>query len=166
MGKIQVLGALYAMELNWFARDHFFKIYVCRHYLCGARLAGQIYDDEMAEVMLQHLQILGVFFGPYFGRLVERRRAAELRHDAMDPVGEEFLRAHPSNFLLDIGKIERAVVRKGRSTKAAISTVPSSGSLELDLLGEPSRSFVLTGSQNLPEVAALLSRAVPRTELI
>jgi hypothetical protein len=65
---------IYALRPRWLGTDRFYKIFVTRSMLCGARVAGQFHNEESAATQLvAPAELFGPVMSWLAGRIVARR---------------------------------------------------------------------------------------------
>jgi hypothetical protein len=134
----------YAIQPRWTLPDRFYKIFVARGLLCGARVAGQVYDAEVAALI------------PALGHLLAKRARLEDLYDSADVTGEGFLTRDSANFRLEASAIESAEFRARRSWWTG--GLPNLGSLKLRLEDGTHRKFILAARQDLSRIKSLLAQ--------
>ena len=106
--------------------------------LCGARVAGQVYDADVAA----HV--------PALGNPLAKRAELEDYYDTIDPTGDGFLTRDQHNFHIQARAIDSAHF----ATKSSWWTggLPNLGRLKLRLRDGTQRKFILAGRQDRAKI--------------
>ncbi|OAI48065.1 hypothetical protein AYO44_01285 [Planctomycetaceae bacterium SCGC AG-212-F19] len=154
----------YALEAGWFIWPRFYKVFVTPSAICGAYLAGQVYDELSGNRQLAMLgHELGLAFTPLITWLIERRQEREQRYEGVNLSGPEFLKQDRKNFRLTAEEIQQVVLSAQRVT----SWTPSStGIMTMHSWNASRRRLLLVGEANLESVRTAVSRFVPVTGLL
>lgn len=155
------LGYFYGMESG----GKLYKVYVTEGALCGAKVAGQVYDAKSAHMMTFHFGLLGMLFNKKVGaHYAKKREEAEAKFDAMEAGGPVFLTADKANFSLGQSAIARIEINPKRT--GLKNMLKSEAGVEVHLSDGKKRRFVLIGEQNVEYISSLLTRVVPSTTLV
>ena len=158
---MQTYGYFYGLENS----NGLYKIYVTEGSLCGAKVAGSIYDEATARQITYHFGLLGMLFHKKVAAsYIRKRQEKEKEYDQMEPGSQSFLNADKVNFSLGSGGITRAVVNHKRSGLKNI--LQSSPAVELHLTDGKKRRFVLIGDQSADYVRNLIVRVIPNVEIV
>lgn len=142
-----------------------YKIYVTDGALCGAKVAGQIYDEQTARVVTMQFGLLGMLLGGiYAKRAIKKREATEANYDAMEAGGPPFLTADKVNFSLGPAKISKIEINGKR--KGVKNMLKSQAAMEVQLADGKKRRFMLVGDQNIEYIRNLVSKIVPATSIV
>ena len=147
----------YGLQPRWTGSDRLFKIFVADAALFGARVAGQIYDEHVAQTtLIEPAGLLGFALKPLVEKLLAKRQDAERRYETMDPRSPQFLKMDRANFRLDASSIRSAVLRRKKSRW----TASNAGAVTLRLRNGTIKRFILIGNQDLSEVRGLIGQLV------
>lgn len=155
-------GQFYARETRGVS-DNFYKVYVTEGALCGAKLAGAVYDEASARMVTIHFGLLGFLMARWIGkRAVRGREQKEKQYDAMEPGSPTFMTADKANFSIGSSQIQGAKVffPKGFLAKANPGII-----LELALLDGKKRTFSVIGEPSPQHVRDIIARTVPNVEV-
>src|SRR5262245_47070199 len=135
----------YGLQPSWFSWDRLYKVFLTPSALCGAYIAGQVYDEDSGNRQLvMPAQGLGLLFIPWVRRMVRQRREREASYEGLDPLGPEFLEMDRRNFRLEAEEIQRVVL----SDKRSLMWAPDScGALVFHGWDGRKRKFILIGQQ-------------------
>lgn len=142
-----------------------YKIYVTEGALCGAKIAGRVYDDKTALVVAGQFGLLGMIASAIIAKKAKKKRAVEeAKYDAMEAGGPPFLTSDVANFSLGqmaISKIEINGKRKGMK-----NMLKSEPALEMHSSDGKKRKFILIADQNIEYISGLVSKIVPATSIV
>lgn len=154
-------GHFYGMESG----GKLYKIYVTDGALCGAKVAGQIYDEQTARMVTMQFGLLGIILGGiYAKRAIKKREETEAKYDAMEAGGPPFLTADKVNFSLGPAAISKIEINGKRS--GIKNVLKSQAALEMQLATGKKRKFILIGDQNIEYIRNLVSKIVPATSIV
>lgn len=148
----------FGLETHWFTRDRLYMVFVTREALCGAYVAGQVYDETVARLILQGIY---PFLRGWVRRVLEQRASREQQYKSIDPLSGEFLNKDRRNFCLLGQQILDVVVKRKRSLLVAYSV----GTVRLTLASGETKKLVLLAGQDPDRVAEMLRRLYPATRL-
>tara|TARA_R110001592_G_scaffold27741_9_gene102502 strand:+ start:45463 stop:46179 length:717 start_codon:yes stop_codon:yes gene_type:complete len=148
----------YALEPRWFRRDRHYRIYLMPDRLCGAYIAGQIFDEQSAAIQLQTFYL---FFRYFVKRTLKKRKDREARYDSMDLTENSILQEDDRNFHID----RRQVVSIAVNRKHSFWTPINVGTVKIELTDGSVRRFILIQHQNADQIAKELSLFSPDTDI-
>lgn len=154
-------GHFYGMESG----NKLYKVYVTESALCGAKIAGSVYDAKSAHMVTFHFGLLGMLFNKVIGaKYAKKRLEAEAKFDAMETGGPIFLGADKANFSLGQSAIARIEINPRRTgLKNMLKSEPG---VDVYLSDGKKRRFALIEEQNVEYIRNLLARVVPSTTLV
>ena len=141
----------YGLDPQWFKADRLYRIYITHDCLCGAYIAGQIYDEQSAAIQLQSFRFL---LSGVLKRTIECRKEREDRYDAMVPAGESFLGEDKRNFRIDRHQVVRITVKRNRSLWTPLNV----GTVRIEFGDGSNRRFILVGDQDADVIADSMKR--------
>lgn len=152
----------YGLQPRWFSFDRLYKLYLTPSVLCGAWIAGQVYDEDSgSRQLVLPAGAFGALFIPMIKRKVQQRREREQQYDGIDPLGPEFLELDRRNFRMGAEEIQRVAISDQRSLMWAPN---SCGAVEFHGWDGKKRKFILVGQQPIEPIREQLGRLVPNVE--
>lgn len=154
-------GHFYGMESG----NKLYKIYVTEGAICGAKVAGNVYDAKSAHMLTFHFGLLGMLLNKKVGAHYTKKRAeAEAKFDAMEAGGPIFLGADKANFSLGQAAMTRIEINPKRT--GLKNMLKSEAGVDVHLSGGKKRRFVLIEEQNVEYIRNLLARVVPNATVV
>lgn len=150
---------IYGLDARWLNWDRLYKIYVATDCLCGAYIAGQVYDQDSATANLQNFCLL---FRRSVNRSFQRREDREARYEGMDPTSREFLAQDNRNFHIRRREVIDITVNRRRS----LWTPNNIGIVNIELRDGKLRRFILVGDQDADAIAKTLRLFHPETTAV
>ncbi|MFH1300779.1 MAG: hypothetical protein ABIK07_06930 [Planctomycetota bacterium] len=148
----------YGLTPRWFKWDRHYRIYLTPDRICGAYIAGQIFDEQSAAIQLQ---LFYLFLRNFVKRTLKKRKDLEARYDVMDPTESSFLEEDHRNFHID----RRQVVSITVNRKHSYWTPNNVGTVNIELTDGSVRRFILVSDQNADQIAAELRLFSPDTDI-
>jgi len=150
------METFYALEPCWLSLDRFYKVYADDNALYGAVLAGQVYDETSAQLLLiAPAPFLAPLTTRWAERLLNRREEREQKYDQMDPTSAQFLRENKHNFWILKKDILTAEIRKKGRTVWTWS-LRISGLLRITTKDRRVKKFILVGHQDVDSISAMV----------
>lgn len=139
------IPSLYLLETSYLKSDNLYKIYVTEEGIYGARLAGQIYDEQSA-----YTQILFFSKLSFIKRLIDNRYTTEKEYDDLISyqIGE-FLSKDKRNFNIAIDSIES--IENDSKRKLWTGSYVNSGVVKFMTKDKRERKFIVIGNQAVKE---------------
>ncbi len=149
----------YGLQGCWWTPDRLYRIYVSPTMISGAYVAGQLYDQEAAELQLQGIGSL--LFKSYVDRKLAQRVERELLYDGLDPFSKPFLDQDPRNFQIERCEVLATRVDRRRSWWTPFNV----GVVDIRLFDNTRRRFILIGEGPPDATIELLKAFDDRTEV-
>ncbi|MCL4216468.1 MAG: hypothetical protein KJ052_05625 [Candidatus Hydrogenedentes bacterium] len=145
----------YASEMKLVA-NRFYKVYVAHNVLCGAYIAGHVFNETNRQNLARSMGIVVPLSNLWLQRYVEKRYAREKEADAIDPVSADFMALHKYNFQFHVKDIHGATLRACAYT-TAYPSIGENASAVLELnLKERRRSFFIVENVGPREIYLML----------
>jgi hypothetical protein len=148
----------YGFQPHWLSWDRVYRIYASERLLAGAFIAGQLYDEQAATILLQQSWR---FLRPVIRRRLAQRRKREALYDSIDPFTACLLVQDARNFQMP--KCDVAWTRL--VTDRSWWTPFNAGIVEIGLRSGAKVRFILVGGQNRGEVLQIMERFDPAIEV-
>lgn len=149
----------YGLDPRWFTWDRLYRIYVTSDRLCGAYVAGQIYDERSASIQLQSSYL---FLRGRVQRSLQRRKDREERYDTMDPTDGAFLAEDSRNFHIYRNHVIKITVNRKRSLWTAYNV----GTVNIELGDGRIQRFILVGDHDADAITETLRAFFPDTDAV
>ena len=151
----------YVLQPRWSGADRFYKIFVTKDLLCGAKLAGQFYDKGSAYRQLVYpAQIFAPLMAIWANRLVKMREETERTYENIGPTTSLFMSQDKHNFQIALMQIENIVF----ITRRTLWSPDNFGKMEVYLRGEKKMTFLLIGN-DAEQVETLLKPFSVQTQI-
>lgn len=147
--------SFYGLQPRWLGGDHLYHIFITSRAFCGAKVAGQFYDEQSAETQLNPLGILAV---PIIKRLLRKRKEKSRIYDSIDPMSSAFLEADKNNFRILKEEVRHILINRKRSWWTA--STPNSGTIKFVMLDGKTRKFILIGIQDVLQIKVSAKKLV------
>lgn len=147
--------SFYGLQPRWLGGDRLYHIFITSRAFCGAKVAGQFYDEQSAETELNQLGTLAV---PIIQQLLCNLEEKIRIYDAIDPMSSAFLEADKTNFRILKEEVRHILINRKRSWWTA--STPNSGTIKFVMLDGKTRKFILIGIQDVLQIKASAKKLV------
>jgi hypothetical protein len=147
--------SFYGLQPRWLGGDRLYHIFITSRAFCGAKVAGQFYDEQSAETQLNQL---GPLADPIIQQALCNLEEKIRIYDGIDPMSSAFLEADKTNFRILKEEVRRILINRKKSLWTA--STPNSGTIKFVMRDGKTRKFILIGNQDVLQIKTFVRKLV------